>query len=139
MRFSSLDAWKRCLLFKKGVKVVFSYIFSDLFFVFLPCIFGISLEFIRSFFCRYIPTYSTRLEYESGSWKLLPPNSSDPMGVVDPVWTESNWDVIGLRVYTMQDTTYDRLILLAGLGITGFSYFAIEVTKAIIAKSLKRD
>lgn len=88
---------------------------------------------------RYIPTYSTRLEYESGSWKLLPPNSSDPMSVVDPVWTESNWDVIGLRVYTMQDTTYDRLILLAGLGITGFSYFAIEVTKAIIAKSLKRD
>lgn len=88
---------------------------------------------------RYIPTYSTRLQYESGSWKVLPPNPSDPMSSLDPVWAESNWDAIGLRVYTMQDPTYDRLILLAGLGITGFSYFVIEITKTIVAKTLKRD
>ncbi|XP_074286610.1 nicastrin [Silene latifolia] len=88
---------------------------------------------------RYVPAYSTRLHYDSGSWKVLPPNSSDPMGVVDPVWTESNWDTISLRVYTVQNATYNRCILLAGLGITGFSYVAIEITKAIVAKTLKRD
>ncbi|KAH9605765.1 hypothetical protein KSS87_012185 [Heliosperma pusillum] len=88
---------------------------------------------------RYVPAYSTRLHYDSGSWKVLPPNSSDPMGMVDPVWTESNWDTISLRVYTVQTATYSRCILLAGLGITGFSYVAIEITKAIVAKSLKRD
>ncbi|KAL9230907.1 hypothetical protein vseg_006198 [Gypsophila vaccaria] len=88
---------------------------------------------------RYVPAYSTRLHFDSGSWKLLPPNSSDPMGMVDPVWTESNWDTIGLRVYAVQNATYNRLILLAGLGITGFSYLAIEITRAIVAKSLKRD
>ncbi|CAO2816400.1 unnamed protein product [Amaranthus hypochondriacus] len=90
---------------------------------------------------RYVPAYSTRLKYDSGSesWKVLPPNSSDPMGVADPVWTESNWDSIGLRVYTRHDVAYDRLILFAGLGITGFSYLAIEITKSIVTKSLKRD
>ncbi|KAK9741989.1 hypothetical protein RND81_03G141700 [Saponaria officinalis] len=88
---------------------------------------------------RYVPAYSTRLQFDSGSWKVLPPNSSDPMGMVDPVWTESNWDTISLRVYTVQNASYNRLILLAGLGITGFSYLAIEVTKAIVAKTLKRD
>lgn len=88
---------------------------------------------------RYVPAFSTRLQFESGSWKLLPPNYSDPMSMADPVWTESNWDVIGLRVYTLQDSAYDRLILLAGLGITGFSYLAIEIFKAIVTKTLKRD
>ncbi|KNA11455.1 hypothetical protein SOVF_135050 isoform B [Spinacia oleracea] len=90
---------------------------------------------------RYVPAFSTRLQYksETGSWKLLSPNSSDPMSMADPVWTESNWDVIGLRVYTLQDTAYDRLILLVGLGITGFSYLAIEIFKAIVTKTLKRD
>ncbi|KMS99114.1 hypothetical protein BVRB_2g047570 [Beta vulgaris subsp. vulgaris] len=88
---------------------------------------------------RYVPAFSTRLQYESGSWKLLPVNSSDPMSMADPVWTESNWDVIGLRVYTRQDSAYDHLILLAGVGITGFSYLAIEIIKSIVTKTLKRD
>lgn len=66
-------------------------------------------------------------------------NSSDPMSMADPVWTESNWDVIGLRVYTRQDSAYDHLILLAGVGITGFSYLAIEIIKSIVTKTLKRD
>ncbi|KAL0423243.1 UNVERIFIED_CONTAM: Nicastrin [Sesamum radiatum] len=38
---------------------------------------------------RYVPAYSTRLKYESGSWIVLPKNSSDNMDVDDPVWTES--------------------------------------------------
>ncbi|MBA0659961.1 hypothetical protein Goklo_012035, partial [Gossypium klotzschianum] len=61
---------------------------------------------------RYVPAYSTRLKLDSGTWKVLPPNSSDPMGMLDPVWTESNWNTIGLRVYTVQEAAYDRLVLL---------------------------
>ncbi|CAK7338948.1 unnamed protein product [Dovyalis caffra] len=88
---------------------------------------------------RYVPAYSTRLNYESGTWNVLPSDSSDPMGMVDPIWTESNWDTIGLRVYTVQDPTFDRLVLLAGIAITVMAYLAIVLTRAYIAKVLKRD
>lgn len=86
-----------------------------------------------------MPAYSTRLKYESETWKLLPHNSSDVMGAVDPVWTESNWDVIKLRVYNVQDSSYDNLILLLGIGVTVLSYLAIGIAKAFIRKALKRD
>ncbi|KAL2521894.1 Nicastrin [Forsythia ovata] len=33
---------------------------------------------------RYVPAYSTRLNYESGSWTVLPYNSSDDMSAADP-------------------------------------------------------
>ncbi|BBH02731.1 Zn-dependent exopeptidases superfamily protein, partial [Prunus dulcis] len=33
----------------------------------------------------YVPAYSTRLKYESGTWIVLPSNNSDPMGLVDAV------------------------------------------------------
>ncbi|KAF7851763.1 hypothetical protein BT93_L2630 [Corymbia citriodora subsp. variegata] len=88
---------------------------------------------------RYVPAYSTRLKFESGSWKVLPPNSSDPMGMVDPVWMESNWDAIGLRAYTVQDSTYDRFLLLGGVSITILAYIAIVTTRTFITKALKRD
>lgn len=88
---------------------------------------------------RYVPAYSTRLNYESGTWHVLPSDSSDPMGMVDPVWTESNWDTIRLRVYTVQDAAFDRLVLLAGIAITVMAYLAIVLTRACIAKALKRD
>lgn len=88
---------------------------------------------------RYVPAYSTRLNYESGTWHVLPSDSSDPMGMVDPVWTESNWDTIRLRVYTVQDAAFDRLVLLAGITITVMAYLAIVLTRACIAKALKRD
>ncbi|XP_024455409.2 nicastrin isoform X3 [Populus trichocarpa] len=88
---------------------------------------------------RYVPAYSTRLNYESGTWRVLPSDSSDPMGMVDPVWTESNWDTIMLRVYTVQDAAFDRLVLLAGITITVMAYLAIVLTRAYIAKALKRD
>ncbi|KAF9683851.1 hypothetical protein SADUNF_Sadunf04G0057000 [Salix dunnii] len=88
---------------------------------------------------RYVPAYSTRLNYESGMWHVLPSNSSDPMGMVDPVWTESNWDTIRLQVYTVQNVAFDRLVLLAGIAITIMAYLAIVLTRAYIAKALKRD
>ncbi|XP_057993530.1 nicastrin isoform X2 [Hevea brasiliensis] len=88
---------------------------------------------------RYVPAYSTRLKFESGSWNVLPSNSSDPLGMVDPVWTESNWDAIGLRVYTVQDATFDRFVLFGGIAITILAYLAIAITRAFITKALKRD
>ncbi|XP_024973980.1 nicastrin isoform X1 [Cynara cardunculus var. scolymus] len=88
---------------------------------------------------RYVPAYSTRLKYESGTWSVLPPNSSDLMGAADPVWAESNWNVIGLRVYSVQGAAYDRLILMAGVVVTALSYLLIVIVKAIIAKALKQD
>lgn len=88
---------------------------------------------------RYVPAYSTRLKYESGTWNVLPPNNSEPMGLVDAVWTESNWDTIGLRVYTIQNASFDRLVLLGSIAITVLSCFAIAITKAFVRKALKRD
>ncbi|MBA0576944.1 hypothetical protein Golob_028111 [Gossypium lobatum] len=88
---------------------------------------------------RYVPAYSTRLKLDSGTWKVLPPNSSDPMGKLDPVWTESNWNTIGLRVYTVQEAAYDRLVLLGGISVTVLAYLAIVLTRAYITKALKQD
>ncbi|KAJ6368060.1 hypothetical protein OIU78_000603 [Salix suchowensis] len=88
---------------------------------------------------RYVPAYSTRLNYESETWHVLPSDSSDPMGMVDPVWTESNWDTIRLQVYTAQNVAFDRLVLLAGNAITIMAYLAIVLTRVYIAKALKRD
>ncbi|KAJ8763070.1 hypothetical protein K2173_023275 [Erythroxylum novogranatense] len=90
---------------------------------------------------RYVPAYSTRLKFEAetGTWNVLPPNSSDTMGMVDPVWTESNWNGLGVRVYTVQNSTFDHLVLIGGIAITLFAYLAIILVSALITKSLKRD
>lgn len=88
---------------------------------------------------RYVPAYSTRLKFESGIWTVLPPNSSDPMGMLDPVWTESNWNAIGLRVYTVQDAAYDHIVLVAGISVTFLAYLATVTTRAVLTKALKRD
>ncbi|XP_073289088.1 nicastrin [Primulina huaijiensis] len=88
---------------------------------------------------RYVPAYSTRLKYESGGWTLLPYNSSDIMRMEDPVWTESNWDTIGIRVYTVQDATYDYLILALGIGIALLAYLLIVIVRTLIRKALKQD
>lgn len=70
---------------------------------------------------------------------MLPPNSSDPMGVTDPIWTESNWNTISLRVYSVQGASYDHLVLVAGVAVTALSYLMIVVIKTFIAKALKQD
>ncbi|XP_031397601.1 nicastrin isoform X2 [Punica granatum] len=88
---------------------------------------------------RYVPAYSTRLKYESGTWIVLSANASDPMDVLDPIWTESNWDAIGLRVYRVQDASYDRLVLLGGTAITVFAYLVILTARTIITKAMKQD
>ncbi|KAI9160899.1 hypothetical protein LWI28_012589 [Acer negundo] len=88
---------------------------------------------------RYVPAYSTRLKFDTGFWKVLPANSSDPMELVDPVWAESNWNTIGLRVYIIQDATYDCFVLLGGIAVTILAYLAILLTRTFITKALKRD
>ncbi|CAA0814554.1 Nicastrin [Striga hermonthica] len=90
---------------------------------------------------RYVPAYSTRLKYDESveSWTVLPINSSDTMGTEDPIWTESNWDTINLRLYTVQTSTYDNLILLLGIIITFLSYLVIAIGRTVIRKALKQD
>ncbi|ONK58567.1 uncharacterized protein A4U43_C09F14400 [Asparagus officinalis] len=88
---------------------------------------------------RYIPAYSTRLKFEDGSWHVMPVDASDSMGAVDPVWTESFWDTIGVRVYTVQSSSYDRLILVAGVILTVSSYIAATYIRNYLSKALKRD
>lgn len=99
----------------------------------------ISLNLWKVFCCRYVPAYSTRLKFQSGTWIVLPPNSSDPMGMLDPIWTESNWNTIGLRIYTVQSVAYDRLVLLGGIAITVLAYLAIVMVRSIIIKAMKQD
>ncbi|PKU68574.1 Nicastrin [Dendrobium catenatum] len=88
---------------------------------------------------RYVPSYSTRLKFEGNSWHILPPNTSDPLGLVDPVWTESYWNTIGLRVYTVQSSAYDNLILLIGIVITVATYITTLVARTFLLKALKHD
>ncbi|VFQ99696.1 unnamed protein product [Cuscuta campestris] len=86
---------------------------------------------------RYVPAYSTRLKYEMDHWTVLPSNSTNE--VSDPVWTESNWDTIRVRVYTVQEAAYDRFVLFLGVAVTVLSYLLIGVSKAFITKAMKRD
>ncbi|KAH6796470.1 Zn-dependent exopeptidases superfamily protein [Perilla frutescens var. hirtella] len=88
---------------------------------------------------RYVPAYSTRLKYEHESWTVVPSNSWDMMGVKDPVWTESNWDMIRVRVYTVQNDGYDHLILLLGILVTLLAYLVIFLGRTLVRKALKRD
>jgi len=88
---------------------------------------------------RYVPAYSTRLKFEDGSWHVMPANASDPMGSVDPVWTESYWNTIGLRIYAVHSLAYDRLILVAGVILTVSSYTVAIAIRTCILKALKRD
>lgn len=55
------------------------------------------------------------------------------------MWTESFWNTIGLRVYAVQATSYDWLVLLIGIIITVASYFAVIVGRSYISKIIKRD
>ena len=87
--------------------------------------------------CRYVPAYSTRLTYESDSWKVIHVQPNDTMGKVDPVWTESFWKTLGVRVYLQQNPFSDELILLSGLVVTLGSFLAILSTKAFFMKDLK--
>lgn len=92
----------------------------------------------RSFF-RYVPAYSTRLKYENNIWHVLPANPSDPMESIDPVWTESFWNTIGLRVYKVESALYDRLVLAGGIFVTFASYLAVVVARTHLSKAIKRD
>ncbi|KAF8050660.1 hypothetical protein N665_1911s0005 [Sinapis alba] len=88
---------------------------------------------------RYVPAYSTRLKYNDGAWTILPQNTSDSMGMVDPVWTESNWNTISVQVYTVQHSAYDNAVLAAGITVTTLAYIGIMVAKSFITKALKQD
>lgn len=79
------------------------------------------------------------MKYNDGAWRILPQNSSDSMGMVDPVWTESNWDNLRVHVYTVQHSAYDNAVLVAGITVTTLAYIGILAAKSLITKALKQD
>lgn len=94
-------------------------------------------EYCLSVYARYVPAYSPRLKYESGGWTVFSIDNASNVG--DPVWTESNWDAINVRIYTIQSTAYDHLILASGISVTVISYILIAAGRTIIRKALKQD
>eukprot|EP00250_Pteridium_aquilinum_P005740 c15793_g1_i1 orf=779-2905(-) len=86
---------------------------------------------------RYVPAYSTRLRYGASGWLVIPAASGDKMGEADPVYTESYWKVLGVRVYTKESSSFDALILITGIGVTVGSFFIILNTKSVFRKRLK--
>ncbi|KAK0597297.1 hypothetical protein LWI29_023802 [Acer saccharum] len=96
----------------------------------------------RSLRCLYNQVCSSIFNpFEVRFWILegAAPEFTEPMELVDPVWAESNWNTIGLRVYIIQDATYDCFVLLGGIAVTILAYLAILLTRSFITKALKRD
>lgn len=87
---------------------------------------------------RYVPAYSTRLQYGSTGWLVVPAASGDKMGEVDPIFTESYWKSLEVKVYTTENSFFDCLILAFGVAITVGSFFTILSVKALLRKRLKR-
>ncbi|CAA7401371.1 unnamed protein product [Spirodela intermedia] len=88
---------------------------------------------------RYVPAYSPRLKFEHGSWRITGGHAADPMGQVDPVWTESYWNTISVRIYKVQSSAFDNLVLLGGITLTLLAYVTVVCTKAFLMKTLKHD
>ncbi|CAA6664769.1 unnamed protein product [Spirodela intermedia] len=88
---------------------------------------------------RYVPAYSPRLKFEHGSWRITGGHAADPMGHVDPVWTESYWNTISVRIYKVQSSAFDNLVLLGGITLTLLAYVTVVCTKAFLMKTLKHD
>ena len=59
------------------------------------------------------------------------------MGEVDPVFTESYWKVLGVRVYTKESSIFDGVVLFLGMLVTVMSFFIILGSKAAFRKRLK--
>ncbi|KAI5082078.1 hypothetical protein GOP47_0001821 [Adiantum capillus-veneris] len=86
---------------------------------------------------RYVPAYSTRLQFAASGWRVVPAVSGDVMGNADPVYTESYWKVLGVRVFTTESSTFDAWILIAGMAITTGSFVISLFGKSAFRKRLK--
>ncbi|KAH7352865.1 hypothetical protein KP509_19G068000 [Ceratopteris richardii] len=86
---------------------------------------------------RYVPAYSTRLHYTASGWQTLPPSSTDVLGNVDPVYTESYWRVLGVRIFMKESSAFDTWILIMGMAITVVSFMTILSMKSAFKKRLK--
>ncbi|KAG6547977.1 hypothetical protein Mapa_010799 [Marchantia paleacea] len=87
---------------------------------------------------RFVPAYSPRLQFEAASWKVVAAEPGDTMSEMDPVWTESFWKSISVRLYLRESSSQDELILGVGTALTVGSFFAVFFTKAVFHKRLKR-
>lgn len=86
---------------------------------------------------RYVPAYSTRLQYGASGWRVIPAMSGDIMGNADPVYTESFWKVLGVRVFLKESSTFEAWILIMGMALTAVSFVIILSAKSAFRKRLK--
>jgi len=54
-----------------------------------------------------------------------------------PVWTESTWNIIGFRLFTMSSTIADVVQLLVGLIITAVTLVVVYISRKFLRKTLK--
>ncbi|MCO5567551.1 hypothetical protein L7F22_021245 [Adiantum nelumboides] len=86
---------------------------------------------------RYVPAYSTRLQYAAVGWRVIPAMSGDVMGKADPVYTESYWKVLGVRVFSKESSTFEGWIFISGMGIMVGSFVISLFAKSFFRKRLK--
>lgn len=88
---------------------------------------------------RYVPAYSPRLRYDAYGWKLIPAAPGDIMSEADPVWTESYWRFLTVRVFLEESSRHDAIVLAWGFAVTVGSYLVLMTGKGVLYKRLKRD
>ncbi|MCO5593528.1 hypothetical protein L7F22_047542 [Adiantum nelumboides] len=86
---------------------------------------------------RYVPAYSTRLQYAADGWRVIPAVTGDVMGKADPVYTESYWKVLGVRVFSKESSTFEGWIFILGMGIMVGSFVISLFAKSSFRKRLK--
>lgn len=83
---------------------------------------------------RYVPAYSTRLEYVENFWKILSPSSV--LEEIDPIWTESFWQKLSVRSFLQDSSKMDTFLFGTGVIMTATSIVVIGVTKTLFRKRL---
>jgi hypothetical protein len=61
------------------------------------------------------------------------------MSEVDPVWTESYWKTLTVRLFLEESPRHDASVLTWGLALTLGSLLTAVISKVMLCKRLKRD
>ncbi|KAK9823947.1 hypothetical protein WJX72_006597 [[Myrmecia] bisecta] len=103
---------------------------------------------IRSTAC-YVPSYSTRLNCSGCNgedtlaeflWQFTDAAADWEAQYgwpADPVWTESLWARVALRMYQRDTDSVARALVGIGLGVTGLSIVAVLAARGVYEKHLK--
>ncbi|GJP48958.1 hypothetical protein CLOM_g8227 [Closterium sp. NIES-68] len=86
----------------------------------------------------YIPALSPRLAFNVTHWTITPPRPGSHGDMVDPVWTESFWQHLGLRSYLVDDPIWDVSILFGGVVWVAVLCVLMSWADKTVTKKLKR-